>query len=232
MKWLLICGLLVLAVAAVGYRALQSDVFDTGSPLRVGEGPLVLLDETLSIDELPQGWAHRSFFRITPTDYKMVEEDNRQALQCTSNSSGSILAREMDVPVETLPVLSWNWKITHPINSEVDEDTKEGDDHPARFFLRFENEAREKIHTEIIWSNQKYLPGEYKIIGDFYHLVANGLDVNVGSWHSESIHLGKLYKDIGGTGIPTLKVLGFFCDSDNAGGQSKAFFNDVTLSAN
>ena len=83
---------------------------------------------------------------------------------------------------------------------------------------------------EIIWSNKKYAPGDYKIIGDFHHYVANGLNENIGKWHSQTVDLRQIYSDIGGTGTPTLQVLGFFCDSDNTGAQSEGFFRDVRLS--
>lgn len=229
-KWLLISVAIIVAISAWGYKTFRGDVFNTGSPLQVSDSPIALLPENLSNDVLPAGWAHRTFFRITPADYGMVKEDERRALQCTTNNSGSILARDTLIPVAEFPILSWDWKITKPIDISIDEDTRDGDDHPARFFLRFENEAGESTHTEIIWSNKKYAPGDFKIIGDFYHLVANGLNVNVGTWHSQTVDLGKLYKDIGGTGKPVLKVLGFFCDSDNSAAESMAFFSDVTLS--
>lgn len=231
MKWLLIFGVLALAIGAWGCSAFRSNVFETGSPLQASSGSVALLNEKLLMDELPAGWAHRTFFRVTPTQYRIVEEDGRRALRCTTDHSGSILARETSIPVADLPFLSWSWKITKPIDSLIDEDTKEGDDHPARFFLRFENDSGERFHTEIIWSNLKYAPGDFKLIGEFYHLVANGLPANVGSWHSQTVNLSKLYKDIGGSGAPMLKVLGFFCDSDDTGGASTAFFSDVTLSS-
>ena len=230
MKWLVISGALILVIVAWGYSTFRSDVFETGAPLLASNGPVALLNENMSMDALPDGWAHRTFFRVTPTDYKMVEEDGRRALRCTTENSGSILARETLIHVADLPYLSWNWKVTKPIESPIDEDTEEGDDHPARFFLRFENETGERTHTEIIWSNQKYVAGDFKIIGDFHHLVANGLNTNIGSWHSHTLNLDELYKDIGGAGKPVLRVLGFFCDSDNTGAESEAFFSDVTLS--
>ncbi|WP_157736123.1 DUF3047 domain-containing protein [Granulosicoccus antarcticus] len=231
MKKLIIPGVVIVSGIAWGYSALGSDVFKTGHPLLATSGPVELMDSDFSTEALPDGWAHRTFFRIKPTDYQMVEEDGRRALACTTDNSGSILARETSIQLADLPTLSWNWKISKPIESAMDEDTEDGDDHPARLFLRFENESGETKTTEIIWSNKKYTPGDYKIIGNFHHLVANGLNSNVGQWHPQSVDLRELYTQIGGTGAPALTVLGFFCDSDNTGVQSEAFFSDVTLSA-
>lgn len=234
MKRLIIfSAVLIAGVGIWGYSVYRTDSFNTGSPLLASSAQVALIDADFSTQALPDGWVHRTFFRTQPTDYRMVEDqdDKRRVLSCTTKHSGSILARETDIALSELPMLSWNWKIVTPIESTVDEDTEAGDDHPARFFLRFENESGQMKAAEIIWSNQKYAPGDYKVIGDFYHFVANGLAVNAGQWHAQTIDLRELYKDIGGTGEPVLNVLGFFCDSDNTGAESAALFSDITLSA-
>lgn len=136
----------------------------------------------------------------------------------------------MDVPLAELSTLSWRWRVDQPIESDLDEASEGGDDHPLRFYLQFANEAGEGRSAEIIWSNQKYAPGEYKVIGSFYHYVANGLDANTRQWHAQTLDLHQLYDDIGGTGEPTLETLGFFCDSDNTGARSDGMFADIILS--
>lgn len=204
--------------------------FDTGAPLLSDGADIELLDG-LNTDALPDGWVHRKFLTVAAAEYQMVTEDGMQALRCSTDGSASILARDTQIAVEDVPYLSWEWKVTQPIESDVDEATEEGDDHPARFFLVFTNETDERRAMEIIWSNQKYAPGDYKIIGGFHHYVANGLPANVGRWHDQSVDLRQIYADIGGTGTPTLQTLGFFCDSDNTGTQSEGFFRNVRLTA-
>ncbi|AML53053.1 DUF3047 domain-containing protein [Falsihalocynthiibacter arcticus] len=219
-------------ILATGYAAhtwLRPPFWETDKPLVAGSAPIKLLDD-LDTDNLSSGWKERVFFRITPTQYQMTEEDGAPALRCTTHSSASILARDTDIALSDLPILSWQWKVTLPIKSTVDEDLEDGDDHPLRFYLQFSNEAGEAKSAEIIWSNRIFAPGDYKIIGTFHHLVANGLDENVGVWHDQSVDLRKLYRDIGGTGTPRLQVLGFFCDSDNTGANSDGFFREIVLS--
>ncbi|MDA9865534.1 DUF3047 domain-containing protein [bacterium] len=202
--------------------------FDTGSPLAFENVDVSLLDD-LDTDNLPDGWVHRKFLTVAAADYDMVQDDGQLALRCTTDASASIFARDTEIPVADLPVLSWEWKVTQPIESDIDEATEEGDDHPVRLFLVFSNEEAARTAMEIIWSNKKFAPGDYKIIGNFHHYVANGLDENVGRWHSHSLDLREIYADIGGTGTPTLQTLGFFCDSDNTASQSEGLFRNVTL---
>ena len=224
-------GVLVIVSLAAGiWWQMRPSVFDTGHPL-TSDGSAIDLLADLDTNELSPGWAHRTFLTVSPADFQMVQDAETPTLQCITNNSASILARDTQIPVAALPTLSWDWKVIQPIESDIDEATKEGDDHPARLFIVFSNENDERKAMEIIWSNRKYAPGDYKIIGDFYHYVANGLNENIGIWHSETVDLQKIYTDIGGTGTPTLQVLGFFCDSDNTGEQSDALFKNVRLSS-
>ena len=225
-----ILGAVLIAAFAGGvWWMMRPSAFDTGNPL-TSDGTAIDLLAGLDPNDLPQGWVHRKFLTVTAADYQMVQDDGETALRCITNNTASILGREMQVSVAALPTLTWDWKITQPIVSDIDEATKEGDDHPARLFLVFVNDSDDRKAMEIIWSNRKYAPGDYKIIGDFHHYVANGLTENTGTWHSETVDLQQIYADIGGTGTPTLRVLGFFCDSDNTGAQSDAVFKNVRLS--
>ena len=226
-----ILGMILVVVLAGGaWWVMRPSAFDTGNPL-TSDGSDINLLNGFDTDNLPDGWVHRTFLTASAAEYKMVEDDGDPALQCTTNNSASILARDTQIAVADLPTLSWDWKITQPIVSDIDEATKDGDDHPARFFLVFSNQNGDRKAMEIIWSNQKYAIGDYKIIGEFHHYVANGLNENTGTWHSETVDLQQIYADIGGTGTPTLEVLGFFCDSDNTGAQSDALFKNVFLKA-
>ena len=220
----------ILVLLGGAYWITRAPFFDTGNPL-IGSGPPVDLLADLDTSDLGDGWRERRFFRITPTDYRLEEKDGTRILRCTTNNSASILARDTQIPLADLPILSWHWTVTQSIQSDVDEATEAGDDHPLRFFLQFSNESGETRGAEIIWSNREYAPGDYKIIGSFYHYVANGLDANIEEWHDQSLDLRQLYTDIGGTGTPILETLGFFCDSDNTGSQSDGAFSDVVLSA-
>lgn len=229
MKKLLVLGVVV-AAATAGWWMMRPSGFDTDAPLTSDGTPIDLLAD-LDTDDIGAGWVHRKFLTVSAASYEVTDIAGDTALLCETNDSASILARDTDIAVADLPILTWEWQIIDPIDSNVDEATEEGDDHPARFFVVFSNEADERRAMEIIWSNQKFAPGEYKIIGDFYHYVANGLSENVGAWHTQQVDLREIYADIGGTGTPKLQALGFFCDSDNTGTQSSAMFKNVMLSA-
>jgi Protein of unknown function (DUF3047) len=127
------------------------------------------------------------------------------------------------------PMLAWRWYIELPIRSPLDERTREGDDHPARLFLRFVTDRGEKRAMEVIWSN-RLKPGEYKYIGDFPHFVADAGDDRAGRWLDERIDLARVYSEIWKDAAPAHLVdIAVFCDSDDTHTASISYFDYVRL---
>lgn len=224
---ILLLGLL--GVAGWGYLSLSRPDMASNPVVANGDATVVMnFSDLQSTENLPAGWWHRKFWFKPAMELSLVEHQGVKALRCETNGGGSIFARNTDIGLAELPILTWDWFIQDPIVSDIDEATPEGDDHPARLFLRFEDSELNSHFTEIIWSNQKYSPGDYKIIGDFPHYVANGLDENTGAWHKQNVDLEKVYSDISkSNGAARLKMIAVFCDSDNTGTHSVAYFSDV-----
>ena len=127
------------------------------------------------------------------------------------------------------PMLAWRWDIELPIRSPLDERTREGDDHPARLFLRFATDRGEKRALEVIWGN-RLKPGEYKYIGNFPHFVADAGDDRVGRWLDERIDLARVYSEIWKDAAPAHLVdIAVFCDSDDTHTASVSYFAYVRL---
>ena len=94
----------------------------------------------------------------------------------------------MDIPLNEYPFLNWAWFIEQPIVSDLDEATREGDDHPARFFIVLATVSGERRSMEIIWGN-RLKAGGYKYVGDFPHYVARGGNENTNRWFDEEVNL-------------------------------------------
>jgi len=223
-------GLGVIGWGAYGYFNPSAE----SNPIVALEGAdsvVVLPWETVGDPMEPSlGWVHRQFWMIQPMRLSYETYDGKQVMKCETNSTASILSRATDIEVGDYPVLAWDWLIDFPISAPADEDSEEGDDHPARLFLKMEDREGGEYAFEIIWSNQKYETGDYKYIGDFAHYVANGLDENTGVWQHQEVNLMEIYREVfGRDDYPILKSIGIFCDSDNTGARSIAYFSDVEM---
>jgi hypothetical protein len=196
-----------------------------------GERELVVMDfsRPFTLEPPPAGWVHRRFWTRRPMQMSFIDKDGVPALRLSTQSSASMLFRHVDVPVDDYPILAWHWFVERPIESTVDEKTREGDDHPARLFLAFQTASGEGRRMEIIWGNTLHA-GDYKFIGTFPHYVANGGAENIGRWHSETVDLRPIYRRLWPDGAPAHLVdIALFCDSDETHGETVAYFADVRL---
>ena len=121
--------------------------------------------------------------------------DRVPSMRFETRDSASMLFRQVDIDLAAYPMLAWRWFIELQINSPLDECTREGDDHPARLFLRFITDPGEKRAMEVIWGN-RLKPGDYKYIGGFPHFVADAGDDRVGRWLDERIDLARVDGEI------------------------------------
>lgn len=158
-----------------------------------------------------------------------MEKDGRDAVRLTTNDTASMLVLHVDVDINEYPLLTWQWMIERPIETDRDEETSEGDDHPARFFITFETASKERRAMEIIWGN-RLQAGAYKYIGSFPHFVARGGDENIGIWHTETIDFRNICRTIWPEDGPERMLnVTIFCDSDNTDSASVAYFADVRM---
>lgn len=204
-----------------------------------GSPSFALMDfsEPPSLDPLSPGWHHRIFRRHPPMEISFVTKDGRAAVRLGTDDSASMLFRWVDVELSGYPVLSWDWLIEEPIASQEDEMTVAGDDHPARLYLSFESASGDEHSMEIIWGNRSLGRGDWKHLKffglfSFPHYTANGGDDNAGRWHHESVDLSELYSTLWGDlqGV-RLTELALFCDTDDTGAKSTAYFSDVRVEA-
>jgi hypothetical protein len=160
--------------------------------LKPDGGPVVTVmdfGQPFPLDPLPPGWKHRKFWTRSPMTMSFGVKDGVPGMRFETHDSASMLFRHVDIDLAAYPMLAWRWYIELPMRSPLDERTREGDDHPARLFLRFATDRGEKRAMEVIWGN-RLKPGEYKYIGGFPHFVADAGDARVGRWLDEKIDLG------------------------------------------
>src|SRR3989442_724563 len=120
-----------------------------------GEPELTVMDFSapFSLDPPPAGWYHRTFWTRGPMQMAFAVKDGVPALRFETRSTASMLFRHVDLDLADYQFLIWRWYIEKPIESPLDEHTREGDDHPARLFLVFQTATSEERRMEIIWGN-------------------------------------------------------------------------------
>lgn len=226
-------AIILLIGGLAGYWLMRPAPIDRRDPIVGGDVPAVRVlpfATPFDLDRLPPGWTHRRFWFTQPMQLSFVTFEGKDALRCQTDNSGSLLLRATDIAIADYPLLTWDWFVERPVSGEVDEATPEGDDHPVRLFVQFTDTDGGNHAAEIIWSNTRYAPGDYKVIGTFQHLVVDGMAANSGKWRAEKADLQALYAHVTGRGdAGRLTTIGLFCDTDNTGGSSIAYTGDVTV---
>jgi Protein of unknown function (DUF3047) len=221
------CHLIALLLLMACDRASERTNFLTAG----GEPEVMIMDFSvpMSFDRLPPGWYHRTFWTRGPMQMGFAVKDDVPSARFETNSSASMLFRHVDFDLAAYHVLSWRWYIEKPIESQIDERTHEGDDHPARLFLVFRTTNGEEHRMEIIRGN-KLKAGGYKYIGGFPHYVADGGDENIARWQSEEVDLQELYRHIWPDAAPAHLIdIAVFCDSDETRGHTISYFAEVKI---
>src|SRR5215469_6577784 len=129
----------VVLVAAAGL-IIRHFSGERGDVLKPDGGPIVTVMEfgrSFPLDPLPSGWTHRKFWTRSPMAMAFAVKDGVPSMRFETHDSTSMLFRHIDIDLAVYPMLVWRWFIELPIRSPLDERTREGDDHPARLFLRF-----------------------------------------------------------------------------------------------
>lgn len=217
-----------------------NNITPTGVLAANGSPSFVLMDfsNPPTINPITPGWYHRHFSNRAPMDISFVSKQNLPAIRLSTDNSASMLYRWVDVEIEKYPALSWNWFIEQTISTKVSEMTVAGDDHPARLYLRFESASGDEHAMEIIWGNRLLKRGDWKHLSlfmdlfPFPHYTANGGDENAGRWHHERVNLPELYATLWGDPRGArLVALALFCDTDDTGAKSIAYFSNIRVEA-
>ena len=224
-------------VAALTGGGLWWTVYGRGAGPRVsvlephGEAEAVIMDfsRPFPLDPPPPGWDHREFLTRRPMTISFATKEGVPALRLETNGTASRLFRHVKIDLQRYPVLDWRWYIEKPIDSPLDERTRKGDDHPARFFIAMRTRDGHDRAMEVIWGN-KLKAGDYKYIGAFPHYVADGGNENAGRWRNEEIDLRRIYETIWKDAKPAEVVeIAIFCDSDETGTSSVSYVADVRM---
>ena len=223
----------VLALTLAAALALSCGVRAQGA---APPSPTTLMDfaHPLDLAALPPGWRHRTFWRYRPMQISFVTHAGRPAIRLATHGTASMLFRDVDVDLDRQPLLAWGWLVEQPVVSEIDELSEAGDDHPARLYLKFLARDGQSHALEIIWGNRKLVAGDWKYLKSFWrtqafpHYTARGGQANVGRWLDERVDLRMLYRTQWGdpTGV-RLVELALFCDTDQTGASSVAYFSTI-----
>ena len=212
----------------------------------VGEFSSATLDTVV-----PEGWEEIKFSKTKPTNYQLVEKDERIVVKAMSEGTASGLIREVAIDPELYPTLSWEWKVNEVL-SKGNVFKKKGDDFAARIYITFEYDAknlpfgeRVKYRTlrllgyrdiplralNYVWSN--HAP-EGTMVANAYTnwvtmIAVQSGNENANSWQFESRNVYEDYIAAFGEAPGNITGIAIMTDSDNTKESATAYYGDITV---
>jgi hypothetical protein len=164
------------------------------------------------------------------TNYQVVNVEGKRAIQAISNDSASGLYREVKIDLEKTPYLNWSWKVEN-ILPNVNEQSKKGDDYPARVYVIFSGGLffwRTRA-LDYVWSSHQQVgtnwPNAYT---SNTHMIAIQNDKrNIGEWVIEKRNIREDYKRIFGADISSADAVAIMTDTDNTGQMANAYYGNI-----
>ncbi len=206
-------------------------LFPTGVTLaRAADMPLSFGDLHVGINS---DWREQSFRATDPTRYRLTEEGGAVVLEAESRNQASGLIYEIDVELASYPILVWRWKVGGII-SAGNALTKEGDDYPARVYVVFPHWFTPKTRSiNYIWANRlaqgEVVPNPF--FGNARMVAVQSGNGQAETWITECRNVYQDYRKIFGEAPPQVGAIALMTDTDNTGGQARAWYADIRLVA-
>ena len=196
------------------------------------------------------GWQALTFPKIeSHTRYALVEDGDRVVLRADSQASASGLIRQLNIDPRTLPVLSWQWKVSRTIE-KGDVKRQSGDDYAARIYITF-NESSDSLSwiqrsklaairllygntppsaaLTYIWGNRAPVdsihPNPYT--DRVQMIVVDSGRSHANQWRSVQRNLVDDFIRAFGTEPPNISAIAVMTDSDNTGEAVTAWYGDI-----
>lgn len=166
--------------------------------------------------------------------YQLVRLNERIVLKSEANASASGLFKKVRVDLTQTPFLNWSWQIekAHP---PLEERTKQGDDYAARIYLVVDGGLLfwKSIALNYVWSSSQTIestwPSSYAVKNVM--LVAQRTnDHPLSTWYKEKRNVYNDFKNIFEKEITHIDAVAIMTDSDNSGGDVKAYYGDIFFS--
>jgi hypothetical protein len=191
---------------------------------------------TIPVGEFSLGkldkWKEKSF--KGNTRYTLVEQGGRRVLKAQSRATASGLFREIRVDLDKTPFLNWSWRIEQSLDG-LDEQTKQGDDYPARIYVVVSGGMAfwRTRAINYVWAGSSSQETEWPnaFAGDNAMMVAlRSGQTNTRKWVREKRNVRADLRRFFGKDIRYIDAVALMTDTDNSQQEATAFYGDIFFS--
>ena len=178
-------------------------------------------------------WKERSF--VGHTRYALVEDDGIRVLQGQTTGHASVLYRERSIDLERTPMLHWSWKIHDTYGMNIDEQSRKGDDFPARVYVVVKTGFLpwETLALNYVWSSSTPAGTIWRnpYTDKAGMLAVQSGNRNAGRWVSETRDVEADFRAVFGEDIDAIDGYAIMVDGDDSGASGLAWFGNLEFAA-
>lgn len=176
------------------------------------------------------GWEKERF--KGETEYSLVREGGQMVVKAHSSAAASGLIKKVQLDPMKYRYLRWKWKVAEPLGNRA-EKTKAGDDYSARVYVIFPGLFFWQTKAiNYVWANrlskEESFPNPYT--GNAMMVVVESGPEKAGTWINEQRDILADYRSLFGGEPRKLGAIAVMTDTDNTGGETTAWYGDISLS--
>lgn len=183
-------------------------------------------------DSTLQDWKERSF--SGNSTYELVDINGLRVLKGSTDGAASILYKEKKINLSKTPLITWSWKIDD-IYQNIDEQTRQGDDFPARLYVVAKTGLLpwQTLALNYVWSSNQATGESWPnpFTDKAKMIVVQTGDSNAGKWVTQTRNIATDFKEQFGRDIDSISGYAVMVDGDNAAKQGTAWFADISFNA-
>jgi len=178
------------------------------------------------------GWQEQRF--AGETEYRLLDEGSRTALRAVSNGTASGRYKPVRIDLRQTPLLHWQWRVDNLLEG-VAEQSKPGDDYPARVYVVFSSGLlfwRTRA-INYVWSSNQPVGTTWPnaFTGNARMVAVESGAERLGQWVTEQRNVAEDYRRLFGGEPGTVDAVAIMTDTDNSGQRATAWYGDIWFSA-
>lgn len=168
------------------------------------------------------------------TRYRLVDLEGVGVLQADSQGGASGLFRKIRIDLERMPYLHWSWRVDKTLGN-LNERSKAGDDYPARLYvvvsgglLFWKTQA-----LNYVWSSNQITGAEWlnAFTANARMIAQRGKNDMSGVWLHERRDVRADVRRLLGPEVRYLDAVALMTDTDNSGGEVRAYYANIYFSS-
>ena len=173
-------------------------------------------------------WKERSF--DGHTEYRLFRNNAHTSLRAHSKGAASGRFKEVRIDLEETPVLHWSWKVDNLLQG-VNEQSKPGDDYPARVYVVFSGGLFfwNTRAINYVWSSNQPVGTTWSnaFTGNAKMVAVESGEERLGQWVNEQRNVAEDYRRLFGGEPGTVDAVAIMTDTDNSGQSAIAWYGDI-----